>query len=271
MESVVAGKFSKIPPPPKVIDDYTNRNKTMFYMKLEKSGMVAFIYSYLCTIVSCFIFSKIMYRIQTQCMDLYKYLDHVKNFCDNEAVINKYLAFGEHQVHQTPEEAEKKILHYLKQRDKHFTDVAIKTLQPLQFWFLFHWIALSLFHSSLFFQVIHLTSTENSDKQFDSFGSCETIVLIPFGALSLFLFAYPSIQAAKVTKYHEKLIRMITCDNFENVSDNVKNNFIAYLKAKKFGFHLQIICVTIPFTISIAYVSIVLGLFGFASSIAAAL
>ena len=65
---------------------------------------------------------------------------------------------------------------------------------------------------------------------------------------------------------------MITCDNFENVSDNVKNNFIAYLKAKKFGFHLHIIiCVTIPFTITTAYVSIVLGLFGFASTIAAAL
>ena len=175
-------------------------------MKLEKSGMVAFIYSYLCTIVSCFIFSKIMYRIQTKCMDLYKYLDHVKNFCDNEADINKYLAFGAHQVHQTPEEAEKKILHYLKQRDKHFTDVAIKTLQPLQFWFLFHWIAfilISFLSVNLFFQVIHLTSTENSDKQFDNFGSRETIVFIPFGALSLFLFAYPSIRAAKVTKYRE--------------------------------------------------------------------
>ena len=268
MESVATGKFFQHPPA--IIDDNTNGTKPVLYMKLEKSAMVAFIYSYLCTIVSCFIFSKIMYGIQTKCMDLYKYLDHVKNFCENEAAINEYL--GESQLDQTLRE--KKILLYLKKRDKDFTDVAVKTLQPLQFWFLFHWIAfilISFLSVDLFFQVIHLTSTNNFDKQFDNFGFRETIVLIPFGALSLFLFIYPSIRAAKVTKYREKLIRTITCDNFENVSDNVKNNFIAYLKAKKFGFRLHIICITIPFSITIAYVSIVLGLFGFASSIAAAL
>ena len=81
-------------PPPKVIDDNTNRNKIMLYMKLEKSGMVAFIYSYLCTIVSCFIFSKIMYGIQTKCMDLYKYLDHVKNFVIMKLILISTLHLG---------------------------------------------------------------------------------------------------------------------------------------------------------------------------------
>ena len=274
METVATVKFFQHPTA--IIDNNTNGTKTALYMKLEKSAMVAFIYSYLCTIVSCFIFSKIMYGIQTKCSDLYKYLDHVKKFHENEGAINEYLKLHKHQVNQTSvqDAKEKKILLYLKQRDKHFTDVAVKTLQPLQFWFLFHWIAfilISFLSVNLFFQVIHLTSTNNFDKQFDNFGSRETIVLIPFGALSLFLFTYPSIRAAKVTKYREKLIRTITCGNFENVSDNVKNNFIAYLKAKKFGFRLHIICITIPFSITIAYVSIVLGLFGFASSIAAAL
>lgn len=233
-----------------------------------------YLYSHFCTLSSCFIFSKIMYGIESKCSNLIKYLDHVNNFEANKEYIRTYLATAlstkkaivtRHKIGQYSRETN--ILFYLKQRDKHFISVAVKTLKIFQFWYFVHWVfyILSSFLSvSLVLEVILLTikGTLPHTQPGVHFKPLEIIFLVLFTSSNSFLFLYPCLRASSITKSREKLIDDISSTYYKNIPDNVKNQYVKYLKAQQFCFRLNILCANISFSVNIAYISICIGLLG---------
>ena len=71
-------------------DDDTYQTDTI--MIWEIITVAVYLYSHFCTLSSCFIFSKVMYGIQSKCSNLIKYLGHVNNFDANKDAIEGYLA-----------------------------------------------------------------------------------------------------------------------------------------------------------------------------------
>ena len=260
---------------PMTIDDDTNQTRTVFYANFEKSAVAAYLYSHFCSLSSCFIFSKIMYGIQKKCISLNKYLDHVNKFGANRMAIFNYLMItwpNDRGITQEERSCtiqnlsqEEKMSYYLKQRDKHFISVAAKTLKILQLWFFVHWIfyIVSAFLSmSLVLEAALLTikGTQSHIKPGVNFHAFEMIFLTLFAASNSFLFLYPCLRAASITKSRKKLICTITSQYYPNIPDRVKSDFANYLEAQKFCFRLNILCGNIPFNVNIAYISICFGL-----------
>ena len=264
----------------KPFDDKTYQTDTI--MIWEIITVVVYLYSHFCTISSCFIFSKIMYGVQSKCSNLIKYLGHVDNFDPNKDAIEGYLAtilsttnitMEEETILQCPKET--KILLYLKQRDKHFISVATKTLQCLQFWFCLHWgfyIISSLLSIALVPEAVLLTikGTIPHTQPGVHFSSLENIFLALFAISNSFMFLYPCFRAASITKARKKLISDIVCAN-TSISDHLKNQYVKYLKAQKFCFRLNILCTNITFSVNIAYISICIGLLGVLVSLVASI
>ena len=271
---------------PMTIDDDTNQTRTAFYANFETSAVAAYLYSHFCSLSSCFIFSKIMYGIQKKCISLNKYLDHVNKFGPNRMAIFNYLMITwPNDRGITREERsrtiqnlsqEEKMSYYLKQRDKHFILVAAKTLPILQLWFFVHWIfyILSSFLSmSLVLEATLLTikGTLPHTKPGVNFHAFEMIFLTLFAASNSFLFLYPCLRAASITKSRKKLICTITSRYYPSIPDRVKSDFANYLEAQKFCFCLNILCIKIPFNVNIAYISICVGLLGVLVSVVASI
>ena len=265
----------------KPFDDDTT-DETDKIMIWEITTVCVYLYSHFCTLSSCFIFSKVMYGIQSKCSNSIKYLDHVNNFDANKDAIEKYLATALSTTNINIEEGtiaqwskETKILLYLKQRDKHFISVSTKTLKCLQFWFCVHWgfyIISSLLSIALVPEAILLTikGTLPHIEPGVHFQPLEHIFLTLFAISNSFMFLYPCFRAASITKACKKLISDIICAN-TIIPDNVKNQYVKYLKAQKFCFRLNILCANITFNVNIAYISICIGLLGVIVSLVASI
>ena len=258
---------------PMIIDDDTNQRRTEFYANFEKSAVSAYLYSHLCSLSSCYIFSKIMYGIQKKCSNLNKYLDHVNKFGidQNKNAFKIYLKNtwqnkNEERLQILERLSQKdNMLYYLKQRDKHFILVAAKTLKIFQFWFFVHWIfyIISSFLSiSLVLEATLLTikGRQSHIKSGVNFQALEMVFLTLFAASNSFLFLFPCLRAASITTSRKKLISTITSQDYPNIDDRVKSDFVNYLETQKFCFRLNILCAKIPFSVNIAYISICVGL-----------
>ena len=260
---------------PMIIDDDTKQTRTEFYANFEKSAVSAYLYSHLCSLSSCFIFSKIMYGIQKKCSNLNKYLDQVNKFTidQNRNAFKNYLVNTWQNktverlqiLESLSQEDNMLLLYYLKQRDKHFILVAAKTLKIFQFWFFIHWIfyIISSFLSISLVLGATLLTIKGRQSHINSgvnFHALEMIFLTLFAASNSFLFLFPCLRAASITISRKKLISTITSQDYPNIPDRVKSDFVNYLEAQKFCFRLNILCAKIPFSVNIAYISICVGL-----------
>ena len=265
--------------PPNTIEG--NKKKTILFKNLEIFSVSAYFYSLFCTLSSCFIFSKIMYGIQRKCSNLYNYLDHVNNFNENRDAINDYLKnFWTNETLQerlgtllnplSLQEDEEKALLYLQQRDNDFVNVAVKTLKMFELWFFIHWILYivsSFLSVSLLLDAIQLNiqATLPHTRPGVHFHPFEMVFLTLFVTSNCILFLYPCLRAAAVTEAKMKLIQKInkSCSvDYPKISTNLKKEFISFLKGQKFGFRLYILCAYIPFSHSIAYISMFISLLG---------
>ena len=113
---------------------------------LEIVALALYTYSLFRVLVSCFIFSKLMYGIQRRCEELELFVYHINEvYVEKDQVkannVRSYL--GEvPQGEITADDAKR----YLKGRDRHFVDTAVSTLSWLQLWFLLHWILHQTLH-----------------------------------------------------------------------------------------------------------------------------
>ena len=208
--------------------------KTRLFDKLQISTVSLYCYTLLCTISSCFIFSKVMYGIQNKCDNLFT--------SQNNGTL-----------------AERII------EDKRFVKKAIATQGPFELWFFIHWvmyIITSFLSISFLFEAIYekIQGSLPHRQAGINFSALELIFLALFAFSNSFFFLYPCIRAAGVTESRKILIRDVS-----NSVDNANHEhraFVSYLKEQKFGFRLNILCAHVTFSLSIAYISIFIGLLG---------
>ena len=219
---------------PVTIENSAGEAEEKIYDEVQISVIVVYFYSLLCTISSCFIFSKVMYGIQ--------------NKCDNLFTSNDNNTIGDRIV-----------------EDKNFVKMAIATQSPFELWFFIHWV---MYIITAFLSLSFLFDAINEKIQGSlphrqagiNFSSLELIFITLFAASNSFFFLYPCIRAAGVTESRKILIRDVN-----NTIDNLnaeKRAFVNYLKDQNFSFRLNILCAHVTFDLNIAYISIFIGLLG---------
>ena len=204
-----------------------------------------YMYSLLCTIVSCFIFSKIAYSVTHRCLELYD-------------------EFKDHRRQQTDEDGDG--LERLIRRDLQFTKMAQTTIIHFEYWFTVHWIFYTV---TSFLSIALLIDTlqhyMNSTLQPPIvFNQVELIVIALFTLQHCFLFLYPCFKAAAVTVGREKLIKKVNAHpvNPQHLSRERKQFYIQHLRNTKFGFRISFFCARLRFGFNVAYISIFISLLG---------
>ena len=264
------------------VDD--KKNRTILYMKIEISAVVACLWSFFCTLMSCFIFSKLMLAIQDRCSDQKKYIQYLNlelEYSSNRvnSELKEYMQPNHRNLAVLSTLDNDEIhLRYLKEVDKHFVRVSISTLECFQFWFFIHWLFhmfSALLSISLFLDALVLNikaEVDHLDPGVD-FEAAEIGFLFTFSAFHSFLVLYPCFQAAAVTHTREALIRSISkeIDEYRKINNEVKKAYITFMRDQKFGFRISIFCRSIPFNLNIAYISIGLALLGVVISLLSSL
>ena len=207
--------------------------KTRLFDKLQISTVSLYCYTLLCTISSCFIFSKVMYGIQNKCDNL---------FTDDNGTLEDRIV-----------------------EDKSFVKKAIATQGPFELWFFIHWvmyIITSFLSLSLLLEAINekIQGSLPHRQAGINFSALELIFLALFAFSNSFFFLYPCIRAAGVTESRKILIRDVS-NSVDNANEEHRA-FVSYLKEQKFGFRLNILCAHVTFSLNIAYISIFIGLLG---------
>ena len=221
-------------------------NKPSYYdspvaIGAEGAVFCTYMYSLLCTIVSCFIFSKLAYSVTRRCLDL---IQEFKKCQDND------------------------ILALMLEKDDNFTDMAQATLNMFEYWFTVHWVCYtvtSFLSIALFFDMLEMYIKSNFVKPVDTavgFSYKELVVVGLFTLQHCFLFLYPCFKAAAVTVGREKLIKKVNAWQDGPLNREDKQFLIQYLKNKKFGFRISFFCARLRFGFNVAYISIFIGLLG---------
>ena len=252
----------------------------------EIAFVSVYTYSLLCTLLSCYIFSKIAYGIQRKYKSFEIYLRHVNEpqgslvyethitesgEINERSQIYDYLETNTDRTYKETDELHVK-LYYLQERDKHFSRIAKKTIKVFERWFFFHWvlyIVSSFLSLSLFLETIihYIDSTLPNQKTVTTgihFHHLEIIFLGLFSASNCLFFLYPCVRAASITDSRNAQIRHINQNytKYEHITPEFKDMFVSYLSSQNFGFDLHILCAKVPFGFSVAYISIFIALFG---------
>ena len=258
--------------------------------KWESVAVASEIYSLFRSLVSCFIFSKLMYGIQRKCEELEMFVyfidDHYtksdllldKTHEAYKFVENQLNANGSEYINTKIDEVKTKILEdkeslalkYLEERDRHFIKKAVATLNWLQLWFLFHWL---LYIISTFMTMtvligavtLHVKATVPHHEQGVEIHPVEIKFLFVYSLVQCFFLFYPCLRAASVTRTRQRVIREISekaKDEYSNIPPGVLNDFINSMKRRRFNFRLRILCAQMPFNMNIAYLSIAFGFVG---------
>ena len=93
----------------------------------------------------------------------------------------------------------------------------------------------------------------------------EMVAILCFCGTSICLFfLYPCICAAAITESREILIYKINKESLllPIVTPKLKDQLILYLRNQNFGFKLELICAKVSFGLNVAYLSILISLFG---------
>ena len=244
----------------------------------EISALVLYFVSLCRVLVSCFIFSKLMYGIQRRCEELELFVYHINEVYKptSDDVPNEVTTYIENNCKALKatelNTKEKKILAYLIQRDKDFVETAKVTLRWIQLWFLLHWLLhiISTFMvMTLFIDAITLLVKANIHVQIGiKFHPAEIGFLFMYSLVQCFFLLHPCFRAASVTRTRQRVIRKISDKyKFSNLPDDIIPQFIESMKRQKFSFRLRILCASIPFNLNIAYLSIAFAFVGIVVSL----
>ena len=160
----------------------------------------------------------------------------------------------------------------LMKADDTFITCATKILCIFQLWFFVHWV----FYIITSFLVIALSieailllirATQHHIQPGVHFSSFEISLLVLVSISKVLMFFYPCFQAASITRARKRYIRHLIKKYKDDDQRRVVEPFVKYLKSREFGFRLCICCTYIPFSLNIAYISVIIGVFGIVLSV----
>ena len=160
----------------------------------------------------------------------------------------------------------------LMKADDTFITCATKILCIFQFWFFVHWafyIITSFLTIALSIEAIllHIRATQHHTQPGVHFSDFEIPLLILVSISNVLMFFYPCFQAASITRARKRYIRHLIKKYKDDNQRGVVDPFVKYLKSREFGFRLCIGCTYIPFSLNIAYTSVIIGVFGIVLSV----
>ena len=160
----------------------------------------------------------------------------------------------------------------LMKADDTFITYATKTLSIFQLWFFVHWvfyIITSFLTIALSIEAILLLirATQHHIQPGVHFSGFEIPLLVLVSASNVIMFFYPCFQAASITRARKKYIRHLIKKYKDDDQRGIVDPFVKYLKSREFGFRLYIGCTYIPFSLNIAYTSVIIGVFGIVLSV----
>ena len=243
---------------------------------LDIAGLATQFGSQFCAILSCFIFSKVVYAVSSRCLKMKEIFAWVnRDAYANRLSWDTFLNYLVNQHYLTDNDVAKIAesgtphLTTLKKLDTWYVKKVKSSINPYGTWFAVHWIlyTLTAFMSiSYFAEAIIEELYGYTHKQ--CFSTHNTACILDLVYIGLFmlehcvLFLYPCFRAASVSAVRSRLIEKVSRAQWNHIPLHEKESFCAYLKDQKCEFKISILCAEIPFGFNLAFISIFFGVFG---------
>ena len=251
--------------------------------------IVLHLVSQFCAIHSCFIFSKIIYKVTNKLQCLVEDMKHV-NSCqinDDSEMVKKLDSLLEEEK---DEEKRKELSHirsllkstrddevnrgcyyWLQKMNQSYVKQVNPMLKLFGYWFIFHWgffalttMLLSGFIAQIIIEFIHHFKTVDSFLPYGKADTKTTYVLyvVFFTLVDAYLFLYPCFRAAAIGAAHAKFISTISNKQWTNIPLSIQTSFVQYLISENFAFQVPLFCANIAFGFNWVYVSFFIAILG---------
>ena len=238
---------------------------------VDIAGVVTQFGSQFCAILSCFIFSKVVYAVSSKCLKMKKIFARVNDMTEWNTFLNDLV--NEHYLTNDDKgeivESGTRHLTTLKKLDSWYVKKVKNSINPYGTWFAVHWIlyTLTAFLSISYFAeaIIEELYGHTHRKCFSMHNTSCVLDLVYIGLFMLehcVLFLYPCFRAASVSTIRSRLIEKVSRAQWNHIPLDEKESFCAYLKDQKCEFTISVLCAEIPFGFNLAFISIFFGVFG---------
>ena len=256
-----------------LIDQIGSKNRLL--QGFDIAGLVAQLGSRFCAILSCFIFSKVVYAVSSRCLEMKNIFARVNevNMTEWNTFLNSLVNSNQHyltngDIAEIAESGTRRLT-TLRKLDTWYVKKVKSSINSYSTWFAVHWIlyTLTAFMSISYFTeaIIEELYGYSHKKCFSTQNSTCILDLVYIGLFMLehfVLFLYPCFRAASVSQVRSTLIEKVSKAEWNNIPIDQKESFCAYLKDQKCEFKIPIFCAEIPFGFNIAFISIFFGVFG---------
>ena len=243
-------------------------NSDTLLKRFDLAGLIAQFVSQFAALISCFIFSKVAYAVSNRCMDFTRCVFLVANIEKDGPEWKTLTAKLEPELEKIQDINH---LAVLKAMDRKYTLLLKNSLYPYGTWFTIHWVLYTL---TAFMSIAYVTDLiinerygsrdKNVNCSWDKDPDCllKLVHSIFFAVFHCTLFLYPCFRAASVTKARKNMIKSVSKARWQHVPATEKEAFITYLKDQNASFKISILCARLTFGFELAYLSIVVGVFG---------
>ena len=227
---------------------FTKDLDSCWIIKLNIARFFLYLNSQVCTIQSCFIFSKIVSKVIFKLNRLAVDFDQV-DFSEQNHAIEVQNDVGISRLIQSnaKEMVDRGRYFWLQKMDQEFIHHVMPTIRLFGLWFIFHWVLYTLTTVLLSASVIeffvdisqYIIDLSLLDINFNYFYS-----VIYFTMVHLYLVFYPLWCAVSIANARMNLINIISKKRWTNIPLTIQSNFIQYLISENFTFK-TIVCNTI--------------------------
>ena len=229
--------------------------------------------SHFCAIQSCFIFSKIIYKVTNMLKNCPEIMDCViqgkeKPVLEENDTELKRLIYSDDK-----EKADRGRYYWLVKYDQNFIEQVKPILDVFGLWFIFHWTlyALTTVLLSAFIIQIVIGIIQYNFKSVDSYlpngeahiTASYVLYVVSFTMVHAYLFLYPCFRAAAIGTARANMINTVFEKRWLDILPLlIQTSFIQYLTSKKFAFQVPLFCVSIPIGFSWVFVSFLVPILG---------
>ncbi len=235
--------------------DVYNNQDNCWINALDISRIVLHLITQFCVVQTCFIFSKISYKVTAKLDRLVEQMDVVS---DNLKVGTNHFRIqnsSEMSRSDASSTSDKEMYSLLQEVDRAFVKQVKPTLDLYGVWFIFHFVSYAVTTLLLVryvFEII-VNALQGGERNPTTL---LILYLVFFTLVHAYLFLYPCFRAAAIGEARAKLIHTISNRKWNNVPLLVQSNFVQYLTVQNFGFRVPLFCANIKLQLNWFYASL---------------
>ena len=227
--------------------------------------MVLHLSSHFSAIHSCFLFSKIVYKVTNG-------LDRLPEEMDNKHAESPVVSTTTSASPPSEEKLSRDYYDSLQKTDQDFLNKVKPTLKLVGCWFIFHWsmFGLTTVLNTAFIVQIIIDLIQYKVQSVDSFlpvieadiKAPYILYVVFFTLVHAYLFLYPSFRAAAIANAREKLIGIVFKKKWKKLLLSHQSYFVQYLSSQNFALKVPLFCANISFGFNWVYVSFFISILG---------